>query len=74
MTTPFNDLVRSIGRIEQGDLQAKLPQYKNMEFQELSHVFNSMTTKIDHLVNDVYQKQLLVTEAELALPGTHLRG
>ena len=65
VTTPFNDLVRSIGRIEQGDLQAKLPQYKDMEFQELSHVFNSMTTKIDHLVNDVYQKQLLVTEAEL---------
>lgn len=65
VTTPFNDLVQSIGRIEQGDLQAKLPQYKDMEFQELSHVFNSMTTKIDHLVNDVYQKQLLVTEAEL---------
>ena len=31
VTTPFNDLVRSIGRIEQGDLQAKLPQYKGTQ-------------------------------------------
>ena len=62
---PFQDLTHVIRQIEQGNLQAKLPDYGDTEFQELSKVFNEMTDRIDYLVNDVYQKQLLITQSEL---------
>lgn len=62
---PLRDVQQGIRQIEQGNLRAKLPPYRDTEFQELSNVFNAMTDRIDHLVNDVYQKQLLITQAEL---------
>jgi len=54
-------------KVKQGHFHEKLPSYKYIELNQLSTVFNNMTDEIDYLINEVYEKQLLLKESELAM-------
>jgi two-component system sensor histidine kinase YesM len=62
---PIKDMMKNIGYLRNGIFTVKMPQYKDYEFNQLSDVFNKMTSEIQYLINDVYKKQLLLKDAEL---------
>lgn len=64
-TKPLKDLSKKLELFGDGNFDIKMPSYKYPEIMKLSNVFNKMTSKINFLVNDVYQKQLLLQESEL---------
>lgn len=57
-------LLQNINKVKDGDYDAKMPAYKDMELSLLSSTFNNMTGEIKYLINQVYEKQLLVKETE----------
>ena len=65
LTKPLSEFTDKIHQVKQGDFKTKLPSYRAIEFQEISQSFNSMTDEIDHLVREVYEKQLIIREEEL---------
>lgn len=62
---PIKDLMKKIERVKTGAFHTKMPVYKDEELNRLSRVFNSMTDEIQHLIHQVYEKQLLLKESEL---------
>lgn len=65
LTKPLSEFTDKIRKVKEGDFKTKLPSYHAIEFQEISQSFNAMTDEIDHLVCEVYEKQLLIREQEL---------
>lgn len=61
----IRDLFQSINKVKMGDYNTKMPTYKDIELNLLSGTFNNMTNEIKHLINQVYEKQLLVKESEI---------
>lgn len=72
MTKPMDEVAKKLKQVQEGDFGTKLPDYDNKEFHEISATFNQMTKEIDHLVNEVYEKQLLVKEMELKFLQTQM--
>lgn len=72
MTKPMDEVTKKLKQVQEGDFGTKLPDYDNKEFHEISATFNQMTKEIDHLVNEVYEKQLLVKEMELKFLQTQM--
>lgn len=64
MISPLQDITRKL-QVVNGETPVKLPAYPQQEFQDISEAFNSMTDRIDYLINDVYKKQLMLRESEL---------
>lgn len=64
MISPLQDITRKL-QVVNGETPVKLPAYPQQEFQNISQAFNSMTDRIDYLINDVYKKQLMLRESEL---------
>jgi two-component system sensor histidine kinase YesM len=64
-TKPIKDLSDKIELVGDGIFSVKMPSYNDIELDRLSVVFNKMTDKIDYLINDVYEKQILLKETEL---------
>lgn len=62
---PVNTLMNNISKVKDGDFTVKMGYYKEYELNQLSEVFNKMTDEIQHLFHQVYEKQLLIKEAEL---------
>jgi len=62
---PIKDMMKNIAQLRNGNFAVKMPEYKDYEFNQLSVVFNKMTSEIQYLINDVYKKQLLLKDAEL---------
>ncbi len=58
------DLLSVINRVKVGDYDVKMPYYKDSELELLSITFNNMTDEIKYLINQVYEKQLLIKETE----------
>ncbi|MGL5151641.1 MAG: sensor histidine kinase [Clostridium sp.] len=65
ISSPLTNLLKNIKRVKNGDLKTKMPSYEYSELNDISHVFNNMTDEIDNLINQVYDKQLLIKESEL---------
>ncbi len=65
LTKPLGELSAKISLVGQGIFGTKLPEYQVLEFDDISKAFNSMTDHIDHLVKEVYEKQLIIREEEL---------
>lgn len=61
----IRDLFRCINKVKRGDYNTKMPVYKDVELNLLSVTFNNMTNEIEHLIDQVYEKQLLVKESEI---------
>ncbi|WP_105614435.1 sensor histidine kinase [Vallitalea okinawensis] len=49
------------------NFMTKLPEFKVLEFNNISSAFNTMLAKIDYLINQVYRKQLLLQESEMKM-------
>lgn len=65
ITKPVGDVTEKLKRVQEGDFTTKLPDYDNKEFHEISSGFNLMTTEINHLITEVYEKQIMLKELEL---------
>jgi two-component system, sensor histidine kinase YesM len=66
VVAPLKLLTELSDRIKGGHFHGKMPPSKYYELDELSCTFNKMTDEIDYLINQVYEKQLLLKESELA--------
>ncbi len=60
----IRDLLAVINNVKVGNYEIKLPAYKDSELKLLSNTFNNMTDEIKYLINQVYEKQLLLKETE----------
>jgi two-component system, sensor histidine kinase YesM len=65
VTKPLNDIAENIQEVYTGNFTSKMPTYKYSELNQVSITFNEMIDKIQYLFNEVYQKQILLTESEL---------
>ncbi len=65
ITKPIKDLIVNIEKVNDENFETKMPIYKYSELNEVSNTFNIMIDKIQYLINEVYKKQILVTESEL---------
>ena len=72
ITRPIEEVKEKLKEVEKGDFHAKMPEYDSQEFSEISRGFNRMTKEIDHLVNEVYEKQILVRDMELKFLQTQM--
>lgn len=72
LTRPMKEFAGKLEEVRQGNFEVKLPEYDSMEFHEISITFNEMTEYINHLVNQVYEKQLSVKEMELKFFQTQM--
>ena len=65
VTYPLQRIVKKIEQVGTGDFETKLEHYNILEFQQISDSFNEMTVRIETLIKEVYETQLLVKEARL---------
>lgn len=65
MTKPLKIVEEKMKLVEQGAFDTRLPDFDTAEFSDISHVFNSMTGGIDYLINEVYEKQIIIKESQL---------
>lgn len=65
MTKPLANISQRIKQFGTGDFETSLEGYKIREFQEISDSFNEMTGKIDQLIKEVYENQILAREARI---------
>ena len=72
MTSPIEEVNEKLKLVGQRNFQAKLPDYDSKEFHAISCGFNQMTKEIDYLVNEVYEKQILIKEMELKFLQTQM--
>lgn len=60
----IKEFTYSLNMVKAGEYQVKMRSYKNPELNLLSQTFNKMTSKIKFLINQVYEKQLILKETE----------
>ena len=65
LTKPLHTIIGKMKEVGRGDFATRLENYDLLEFQEISDSFNDMTDKIDHLIKEVYEAQLLAKEARI---------
>lgn len=65
VTYPLQRIVKKIEQVGTGDFETNLENYNILEFQQISDSFNEMTVRIETLIKEVYETQLLVKEARL---------
>lgn len=65
ITKPLSQISQKLQCVKNKDFKTKMPEYQEKEFAEISDGFNMMTSEINHLVNEVYEKQLLAQKLEL---------
>lgn len=64
-TSFIKTISRSLSCIRSGNYRTRMPHYQSTELSELSDTFNSMADQISHLINEVYEKQLAVNQANI---------
>lgn len=65
VSRPLRDIVLKIRQMGKGDFHTKLEENKISELQEISDSFNDTTKKIDQLIKEVYENQILAREARI---------
>lgn len=65
LSKPLLTIVQKMKQVGKGDFDTRLGNYNIQEFQEISRSFNDMTEKIDHLIKEVYEAEILVKEARI---------
>lgn len=61
---PLRQLTQAMDVASEGDFTHRLPEQGNDEVGQLSQHFNTMTAKINDLIDNVYKQKLLQKEAE----------
>lgn len=62
---PVRNLLKAFRRVEQGQLAVRISQSSNDEFSDLSDQFNKMVTKLQSLIQEVYEQQIRSQQSEL---------
>jgi len=65
LTRPMRKLNFLMRKVEGGDLNVSFASKYNDEVGQLGQSFNRMLEQINHLINEVYEKQLMLQQAEL---------
>lgn len=65
ITSRLSDLLKNITNVQRGDFQIKSYETGNDEIAVISNNFNSMVGKIDTLINEVFQANIKVRNAEI---------
>lgn len=72
LTKPLKEVSVKLKQVQQGHFNTKLPEYVHQEFYEISQVFNDMTSYINHLIKQVYEKQISIKEMEVKFLQTQM--
>jgi len=71
--SPVGDLIEAAGRIERGELSARLPERGPAELRSVARAFNAMSTQLEE--NDASRRRLLADVShELRTPLTVMQG
>lgn len=62
---PLRQMLHRIGRLASGDLSVRMDETPYRETETLAHAFNDMANRLDTLFYEVYQKGLLLRDAEI---------
>ncbi|TBL75408.1 sensor histidine kinase [Paenibacillus thalictri] len=65
ITTPLRKLRALMRQVESGNMNVAFPSKYKDEVGQLGHSFNTMLQRIKQLIDEVYNKQLMVQEAEI---------
>lgn len=65
ITTPINQLLGKMQKVESGEFETLSVEAKNYEFKKLFVGYNMMITEIDHLIARVVEKQNTLRKTEL---------
>lgn len=65
ISKPLREIIDKFKIIGTGDFSARLDEYSIEEFRDISVSFNEMANKIDHLIKEVYEAQLLAKESRI---------
>ncbi|TCZ74627.1 sensor histidine kinase [Paenibacillus albiflavus] len=65
LTRPMRKLNSLMRKVEGGDMNVSFASKYNDEVGQLGQSFNRMLGQINHLINEVYEKQLMLQQAEL---------
>jgi len=62
---PVKKLLRGMGKIQSGDLTARIEPSHLLEFNSINDAFNNMAQQIGHLKSGIYEEQIRVQKAEM---------
>ncbi len=65
LTKPLKKMADEIRFFGQEDLTMRMQDFSIQEFHDISVVFNEMADRIDHLVTQIYEKELLATRHQV---------
>lgn len=62
---PLKEMAEEISAFGKEDLHVRMKDFQVQEFHDISVVFNEMADRIDHLITEVYETELLATRAQV---------
>lgn len=62
---PLKEMAEEIRAFGEDNLNVRMKEFSVQEFQDISFVFNEMADRIDHLITEVYEKELLATRSQV---------
>ncbi|ADI00321.1 cache domain-containing sensor histidine kinase [Salisediminibacterium selenitireducens] len=65
ITAPLERLTAAMKRARQGELETTPDISSTTEMNELNHSYNDMVERTNHLIREVYEKELMQNQAEL---------
>lgn len=65
ITKRIERLTKGVEKMDEGYFGIKLPDMGNDEIGKLSDKFSQMSFKIEHLINEIYEKELIKKSSEL---------
>lgn len=60
-----NDFLNGIRRLGSGNFSVRLPAYQDHDLNEISRTFNQMTEQITMLIQEKYEKQMLLQQMDI---------
>lgn len=64
-TTPLKIVAEKIKDFGKGNFDTKIEEFNTQELEDIRLVFNEMTNKINYLIKQVYENELLTTKAQI---------
>jgi len=61
------DFIRHIQKVGNGDFSGIIPSYGDTDLDQIGEAFNTMSKKINSLIEGVYKKQLLIQQMDIRL-------
>lgn len=65
LTRFIKNLLNNINKVKRGIYETRMPLYKDPDLNHISETFNGMAGEIQHLIRQVYEKQILLRDTEL---------